>query len=125
MYDFKYRIGISQHLNCPNMMIFSIQGAQGPPGFPGTPGDPGAKGEKVRYTDRVTGKGKKNRSCKKNHLKCTCAEQTYLVLTNVVPTGRPWRRSCRPEGASRSSRTPRTRIQICEFQLILVLNVCF
>lgn len=43
------------------MMIFSIQGAQGPPGFPGTPGDPGAKGEKVRYTDRVTGKEKKQK----------------------------------------------------------------
>lgn len=65
MYDFKYRIGISQHLNCPNMMIFSIQGAQGPPGFPGTPGDSGAKGEKVRYTDRVTGKGKKTEAVKR------------------------------------------------------------
>lgn len=47
------------------MMIFSIQGAQGPPGFPGTPGDPGVKGEKVRYTDRVTGKGKKTEAVKR------------------------------------------------------------
>lgn len=61
MYDFKYRKGMSRHLKCPNMMIFSIQGAQGPPGFPGTPGDSGAKGEKVRYTDRVTGKEKKQK----------------------------------------------------------------